>query len=482
VSDLFASIQINVPSSGLAIATPLRAAPAALVGDAMPMADFANALVELLAAGPAVAGDADRQTPAMTGKDLPEDEERSDPLLAWSPVPGSPPPLPSSPPLPDAPVNADTVPVASGEPTPDQALVPTHALVPLVSESLVSVPLTQAEPTSTDLTLTPAVPGDAALRMPTPAFALPTPTGDTQGEHAEPATVDPAVQPAGITPPAAPALAALPASAPTGRPAAPLPLQATGTALAQPIVTETAAVPAIEPGATAIALAIDGSTPTPTPSRFEALVGREGALPLGREAAQPTPTFVALQPTPSATSSGLAAQVFASAGNALSAAPADPLAEPLGIAGLTGAEPATRVQALAGTAQPALDMSGNDWPGQMIERIAALRDSAEVADTRIKLAPENLGALEVSIRRDGDRIHVHFTADNPAARQLIADATPRLAELADARGLKLGQASVDGGNAGNSPHGSQRDDRQHATAHQPSIASQSEPAGDDRIA
>jgi flagellar hook-length control protein FliK len=40
---------------------------------------------------------------------------------------------------------------------------------------------------------------------------------------------------------------------------------------------------------------------------------------------------------------------------------------------------------------------------------------------------------------------VHFTAENPATRQLLADAAPRLAELAEARGLKLGQSSVDSG-------------------------------------
>lgn len=81
----------------------------------------------------------------------------------------------------------------------------------------------------------------------------------------------------------------------------------------------------------------------------------------------------------------------------------------------------------------------------MIERIAALRDGVEAADTRIRLAPENLGTVDVSIRRDGDRLQVHFTAENPATRQLLADAAPRLAELAEARGLKLGQSSVDSG-------------------------------------
>lgn len=145
-----------------------------------------------------------------------------------------------------------------------------------------------------------------------------------------------------------------------------------------------------------------------------------------------------------------AAQVFA-------AALAAPLVEPLDTA--TPAEPAspevqllrtvelqrTTVQATAQADQAPLDLSRDDWTGKMIERIAALRDGVEAADTRIRLAPENLGTVDVSIRRDGDRLQVHFTAENPATRQLLADAAPRLAELAEARGLKLGQSSVDSG-------------------------------------
>lgn len=145
-----------------------------------------------------------------------------------------------------------------------------------------------------------------------------------------------------------------------------------------------------------------------------------------------------------------AAQVFA-------AALAAPLVEPIERA--TPADPAspevqllrtvelqrTTVQAAAQADQAPLDLSRDDWTGKMIERIAALRDGVEAADTRIRLAPENLGTVDVSIRRDGDRLQVHFTAENPATRQLLADAAPRLAELAEARGLKLGQSSVDSG-------------------------------------
>lgn len=181
-----------------------------------------------------------------------------------------------------------------------------------------------------------------------------------------------------------------------------------------------------------------------------------------------------------------AAQVFA-------AALAAPLVEPLDLA--TPADPAspeiqllrslevqrTTVQATAQSDQAPLDLSRDDWTGKMIERIAALRDGVEAADTRIRLAPENLGTVDVSIRRDGDRIQVHFTAENPATRQLLADAAPRLAELAEARGLKLGQSSVDSGsgNARGQPH----QQPQSSTPARPASArAATGPASDARVA
>jgi flagellar hook-length control protein FliK len=147
-----------------------------------------------------------------------------------------------------------------------------------------------------------------------------------------------------------------------------------------------------------------------------------------------------------------AAQVFAAALAAPlvesldTAAPADPASPEVQLLRTVELQ-RTTVQATAQADQAPLDLSRDDWTGKMIERIAALRDGVEAADTRIRLAPEHLGTVDVSIRRDGDRIQVHFTAENPATRQLLADAAPRLAELAEARGLKLGQSSVDSGSS-----------------------------------
>lgn len=139
----------------------------------------------------------------------------------------------------------------------------------------------------------------------------------------------------------------------------------------------------------------------------------------------------------------------------------------------------TTVQATAQADQAPLDLSRDDWTGKMIDRIAALRDGVEAADTRIRLAPEHLGTVDIALRRDGDRIHVQFSAENPATRQMLTDAAPRLAELAEARGVKLGQSSVDGGTGGQR----QSPQQQPSTPARPASArATGEPASDARVA
>ncbi len=97
-------------------------------------------------------------------------------------------------------------------------------------------------------------------------------------------------------------------------------------------------------------------------------------------------------------------------------------------------------------ASPApIDTRREDWTRTLIDRIDAVQDVSNARDTRIRLIPDALGKIDVALHRQGDTLHVQFTAEVAATRVLLADAQPRLAELADARGLRLGQAAVDGG-------------------------------------
>ena len=116
----------------------------------------------------------------------------------------------------------------------------------------------------------------------------------------------------------------------------------------------------------------------------------------------------------------------------------------------------TPTDAVALVAQPgeaqrqALDMGQRDWPQKMIDRIEALRDDANANDTSIRLKPEALGRIDVSLKTHSDgAISVRFSAEQPATRSLIADAQPQLQAAAEAKGIRLSGTSVDLANSGN---------------------------------
>ncbi|WP_375402228.1 flagellar hook-length control protein FliK [uncultured Sphingomonas sp.] len=100
-----------------------------------------------------------------------------------------------------------------------------------------------------------------------------------------------------------------------------------------------------------------------------------------------------------------------------------------------------------------LDLRQDRWPTAMIDRIERLRDAVDAVDTRIRLLPDALGVIDVAVKREGDTVHVHFNAEQAATRALLQDASTRLAEAAEARGLKLGQTAV--GGDGSQPNGRQ---------------------------
>ncbi|ONF96792.1 flagellar hook-length control protein FliK [Sphingomonas jeddahensis] len=165
---------------------------------------------------------------------------------------------------------------------------------------------------------------------------------------------------------------------------------------------------------------------------------------VGQPAAAPQQPAVPLQPARIAP----AAQVFAAAIHQAARDERRPDAPDSMIAAIAPATTdlaAHAVTAVEGTRHPALDMARDTWPAKMIERIEMIRDAMDAVDTSIRLIPDKLGAIDVSLKQDGDTVQVHIVAQQPETRQLLADAQPKLAELAEAKGLKLSAQLGDGG-------------------------------------
>jgi flagellar hook-length control protein FliK len=255
--------------------------------------------------------------------------------------------------------------------------------------------------------------------------------------------------------------------------------------VAPPIMLPTAGAPLAASVAGPARLAIAGAfvisdgtvdPKTDGPVKEMSIPGADLAAKKDAAAAAPLSKLVGAAPTSTISAAQPAGQTFAAAiaaalANHDRSARDDDRGDSRGAGALTAtaqAEAAARpiVQATADAKHPALDLRDDRGLHGMIDRIEMLRDEANANDTRIRLVPDALGGVDVSLRKDGDTLHVHFTADTQATRTLLNDAQPRLAELADARGVKLGQTSVDAGTGGSANH----------THHQPRTAAQRTPA------
>lgn len=145
------------------------------------------------------------------------------------------------------------------------------------------------------------------------------------------------------------------------------------------------------------------------------------------------------------------------------------------------------VEATTRITDPApLDTQATDWIEGMIEQIDVMRDAhaegaSETTTTRIRLSPDALGGVEIVLSGEGEAIDVRINADTAAARTLLAEAAPRLTDMAEARGLKLAQG--DAGQPGQ--HQAQRqhsDDQPAANRRRSTDSAQTGGNTDERIA
>jgi len=371
------------------------------------------------------------------------------------------------------------------------AALATSALTPLRRQEIatVAVSVDEATPLVTGRDPMPLPPGgDAAIvgeSAPAPLIDLPSrallsiidraPPRPLPANLAAMTAAGPAATPSPINPPRADITPSLPLGWTLTTPSIDAPSTTTAT---PPVTIVTAPVVAVLPTAE-IAL-----PPTePTVANDPRPVSAPTATPVAVAQVQASPA-----PLPTAAVAFGAAR-FAVQQN-------ERREDPLAPAGPTSAT-ATAALAPAPIAAPAvsgpIDVRHERWPTAMIERIEIIRtavaEAADAADTRIRLIPDALGAIDVDVRRDGDTLHVRFTADQPQTRALLHDAQPRLAEAAEQRGLKLGQTSI-GADAGGQAqqHAQQQGQPRQATVAVPpralrsTVAAAESDADDTRLA
>jgi flagellar hook-length control protein FliK len=217
----------------------------------------------------------------------------------------------------------------------------------------------------------------------------------------------------------------------------------------------TTATPGTAPALSPLALPETATFVLPAPIEMQAQA--ELSAPTRRQAGSGTPA-APVPPAPALPAVPLANSPLAPAAIAALVPPADDPVEPYAaveaIQTQTAGAAVTLLapQPAAATApadMPApIDTARAEWVSAIMDQVAELREAGSKS-TLIRLLPDALGAVDVRIdRRDDGATQVSFAADNPQARAMLAEAAPRLVEMAEARGLRFEQAGVGGGNAG----------------------------------
>ena len=162
---------------------------------------------------------------------------------------------------------------------------------------------------------------------------------------------------------------------------------------------------------------------------------------LSRQFQQQIDRLLATSRTP--TGAGLSAPILAPSDTPASIAPPDLSST----AFLPGIGSDVRAAALTGPGSlPGLPVNipvGHPgWSAELGQRMMWLANQ-EIREAKIQLNPRNLGPIDVRIiYSDAQQLSVSFNAQNPAAREALDAALPRLREMFEQQGLNLADASV----------------------------------------
>lgn len=87
------------------------------------------------------------------------------------------------------------------------------------------------------------------------------------------------------------------------------------------------------------------------------------------------------------------------------------------------------------------------WADELGQRVSWVANH-DAGRAELVLTPPSMGRVEVSINMNGDQANASFVAANPAAREALQDALPRLREMLAQAGIQLAQADVSAGQQG----------------------------------
>ena len=114
-------------------------------------------------------------------------------------------------------------------------------------------------------------------------------------------------------------------------------------------------------------------------------------------------------------------------------------------------DPISALNKLTTLDKPTTQLSANSQVNngdELAQQITWAKNS-NTNHVKIALAPEHLGALEITIDQDSDGLNIQFTTQNTLAKDAIETFMPRLKEMLEQQGLNLQNANVSQENNGN---------------------------------
>ena len=119
---------------------------------------------------------------------------------------------------------------------------------------------------------------------------------------------------------------------------------------------------------------------------------------------------------------------------------------------------------------PTADLRGDDFEAKVAGRMMWMAEQ-KIGHAHIRLAPAELGVLEIQLRIEGDRVQADFDSPRPEVRQALESGLHKLRDMLGQHGFQLVQADV--GHQRQAPPGAHatpagRDDRGESAPSEPS--------------
>lgn|GEM_PF-381311 len=83
-----------------------------------------------------------------------------------------------------------------------------------------------------------------------------------------------------------------------------------------------------------------------------------------------------------------------------------------------------------------------DQFGETIGTQLTYMANEKISHAHIKVSPNDMGTIEVSLKLDGDRVHADFSSPQADVRQALEQSLPKLREMLGQQGFQLAQADV----------------------------------------